>query len=181
MTGTILKEALEWSVGKYPAEEGQFPQVSNLQFLFNPEKPEGHRIHQTEIYTADGGYLNMTELYTVAMPKYIAFGGDGYHMFTREEVKVIVDDENGLGVVDICKQFFKRTQTDFKVNPRRELARQMRLRVLGVDDENEVDGTSPDGKYHALFPETSGRIIVRGNDVPDQYKHLMTVKIEDDQ
>ena len=109
------------------------------------------------------------------MPKYIALGGDGYDMFLKEEVQVIVDDENGLGVVDIVNQFFKRTATDFKVIPKRELARQMRLRMFNVDEENEIDGISPDKKFLALFPETNGRIIVRGNEVPDQFKHLMTV------
>lgn len=30
MPGSIFKEALEWAVNKYPAEEGRFPQVSNF-------------------------------------------------------------------------------------------------------------------------------------------------------
>ena len=81
MSGEVLMQALQFSVSAYPAEDGRFPQVSGLQFLFNPEKPSHRRIFQTEVYTEDGGYLNPTKLYTVAMPKYIALGGDGYTMF----------------------------------------------------------------------------------------------------
>ena len=88
---------------------------------------------------------------------------------------MIVDDENGLGVVDIVNQFFKRTATDFKVIPKRELARQMRLRLFNVDEENEIDGISPDNKFLTLFPETSDRIILRGKQVSEHIKHLMTV------
>jgi len=83
MSGAIFKEALEWSVSKYPAEEGRFPQVSNLQFTFDPEKPEGQRIDSHEIVTKAGGNFDLHRQYTVAVPIFIAEGGDGYQMFTR--------------------------------------------------------------------------------------------------
>lgn len=34
--GSIIKEALEWAVSAYPGEDGRFPQVSNLNFSFDP-------------------------------------------------------------------------------------------------------------------------------------------------
>ena len=92
---------------------------------------------------------------------------------------MLVDEENGLGIVDIVNQFFKRTHVGFKVCPKRELTRQKRMRQLGIDMDNEVDGVSPDGKFYRISPETSGRIIVRGDDVPNQFKHLIS-KVEGD-
>ena len=107
------------------------------------------------------------------MPKFMAFGGDGYNMFTQEQgVKVLVDDENGLGVVDIVNHFFKRTAVNFNVIPKRELRRQMRMRMLGIDTENEIDGKSPDGLYYRIEPKVTGRIILRGDEVPEQFRHL---------
>ena len=41
LKGSVLLEALNWSVSAYPAEDGRFPQVSNIQFHFDPEAPEG--------------------------------------------------------------------------------------------------------------------------------------------
>lgn len=123
MPGSILKEALEHSVSAYPAEEGRFPQVSNMKFLFDPTKPAGERILNDEIDNFAGGNFDPAQRYTVAMPDYMATGGDGFSMFESDQVKVVVDDENGQRIMDTVKQFFKRTRTDFKVVVRRELAR----------------------------------------------------------
>lgn len=57
----------------------------------------------------------MNKQYTVAMPQFIAEGGDGYSMFESEDVKIVVDDENAMRIVDIVKQFFKRTEVNYKV------------------------------------------------------------------
>ncbi len=79
-------------------------------------------------------------------------------MFKKDEVKWVVDDENGLAIMDICKQFFKRTQTDYQIVPRRELARQMRLKAFNVDIEGGPEAISPDGRFFKLYPKTNGRI-----------------------
>lgn len=162
MPGHIVKEALEWAVSAYPSEEGRSPQVSGLQFWFDPEKPVGRRICETEIITKGQGNFDLNKSYRVAMPKFMAMGGDGYSMFIGEEVETIVDEENGLGIIDIVKQFFKRTRTDYQVIAKRELTRQMRLRVFHVDVEDEIDGVSPDGLYFKLYPQVEGRILVKG-------------------
>ena len=75
---------------------------------------------------------------------------------------MIVDDENGAMLIDVVKQFFKRTRTDFKIVPRRELARQMRLRRFHVDVDDETkEGRSPDGQFYAIKPRNEGRILIR--------------------
>ena len=87
MKGSVLKEALEWSVGAYPAEEGKFPQISNLNFLFDPSKPSGSRIDPYDIGSESNGLLSMDDEYTVAMTLYTANGGDGFTMFKEKGVE----------------------------------------------------------------------------------------------
>ena len=94
------------------------------------------------------------------MPEFLANGGDGYSMFKHESVQTVVDDENGLKIMDICKQFFKRTQTDYQIVPRRELARQIRFKAFGVDTEDQANGVSPDGMFYKLMPTTDRRIQI---------------------
>lgn len=50
MPGSTFKKALEKAVGLWPAEQSLFLQVSNVQFVFNPEKPAGERIEVEDIY-----------------------------------------------------------------------------------------------------------------------------------
>lgn len=80
----------------------------------------------------------------------------------------------GLGIIDIVKQSFKRTCTDYKIVPKRELARQMRLRLLGVDVDDEVEGRSPDGKFYKIFPKKTGRILWKGEVIPEEYARMMS-------
>lgn len=85
------------------------------------------------------------------MPDWVAFGNDGFSMLLGDEVKTIVDEENGLCIIDIVKQSFKRTRTDYKIVPKREERRQMRLKLLGVNVDDE-EGRSPDGVYYKINP-----------------------------
>lgn len=99
------------------------------------------------------------------MPDYMASGGDGFSMFESDQVKVVVDDENGSPIMDVIRQFFKRTKTDFKIVVRRELARQMRLRRFHVDvDDESEESRSPDGQFYAVKPRKEGRVLIRGAD-----------------
>ena len=47
------------------------------------------------------------------MSEFLAKGGDSYSMFKDADIETIVDEENGLQIIDICKQAFKRTRTDY--------------------------------------------------------------------
>ena len=40
MKGYLFKEALEVAVQDWPAEDGKFPHISNVKFLFDPSKPK---------------------------------------------------------------------------------------------------------------------------------------------
>ena len=44
ITGAVLKLALENAVSKYPALDGRWPAISNLEMQIDPSQPEGKRI-----------------------------------------------------------------------------------------------------------------------------------------
>lgn len=71
VTGQAIREALENSVSLYPALEGRFPQVSNINFTFDPKKPAGERV--TEVDIAGEGYVS-EKLYVLATRGYMGRG-----------------------------------------------------------------------------------------------------------
>jgi 2',3'-cyclic-nucleotide 2'-phosphodiesterase (5'-nucleotidase family) len=53
--------------------------VSGLEVWYDPARPRGHRI--TRIRLANGKGLDGRRLYTIAVPDFVADGGDGFLMF----------------------------------------------------------------------------------------------------
>lgn len=53
ISGFLLKNfhliALENGVSQYPKLDGRFPQVSGIEYAFDPSKPSGQRILPTDI------------------------------------------------------------------------------------------------------------------------------------
>lgn len=92
MTGAQLLLALENSVCKFPALEGRFAQVSGVKFQFDPSKPPGSRIDDSEVEVG-GEALDLERQYTVATKAYLALGKDGYDVF--KEAEMLIDEENG--------------------------------------------------------------------------------------
>lgn len=76
LTGRDLMAALERSVhGTREDQDGGFLQVSGLRL-----EVKGHRVSQLEIENAPG-VLPPEATYSVAMPDFLAAGGDGYRIF----------------------------------------------------------------------------------------------------
>jgi len=79
ISGTQLLAALEHSVGSIPAANGKFLQISGFRFVYDSSEPAGARVVSA---TLDGGAAIMPgATYTVSMPDFVNFGGDGYTMF----------------------------------------------------------------------------------------------------
>lgn len=87
VTGQILYEALENSVSAYPKLEGRFPQVSGINFTFDPTKPPGKRVEPKLVRVADE-WLNMEQNYTLCIKSYMFGGCDGYTMFKKCKILV---------------------------------------------------------------------------------------------
>lgn len=107
VTGKAILDALENSVCLYPALEGRFPQVSHIEFEFDPNKPAGSRILNVKVAKAP---IDLDRVYVLVTRGYMARGKDGYNSLlvkseggTAEEV---VSEENGVLIATIIRQYF---------------------------------------------------------------------------
>ena len=82
--GSILREALENAVSKYPTTAGRFVQVSGVEFAFQPDV-EPRVVHDSIMI--NGSKLDDDRRYTVATKAYIANGKDGFEMFNDPAVR----------------------------------------------------------------------------------------------
>ena len=85
LTGKQLKEALESGVSMAEKEEGRFPQVAGIRFVWDVKLPAGKRVTKIEVKDASGNFqlLNPKEIYRIATNNFLASGGDGYRTFAE--------------------------------------------------------------------------------------------------
>ncbi|KAF2149289.1 5'-nucleotidase [Myriangium duriaei CBS 260.36] len=105
--GSAIWDALENGVSKYPALEGRFPQVSNIEFKFDPNKPSGKRLLSVKI---GGEPLDIVKLYKLVTRAYTVSGGDGFDCLKLKEKggpsTWLVDEENGSLTSTLLRQYF---------------------------------------------------------------------------
>lgn len=103
--GASIKKALENGVSKLPAFEGRFPHVSNIFYVYDSSLPAGNRIVSCKI---NGEDLVPDKKYTMATRNYMVAGRDGYEALTLEHggAECLVDDENGVLISTIIRQYF---------------------------------------------------------------------------
>lgn len=114
--GHAIISALENSVSTYPALEGRFPQVSNIQFTFNPSLPPGERIANPTANVKIGGeYIVLDKHYKLATRDYMARGKDGFDSLLMKseggELDEIVSTENGILISMLLRQYFISLKT----------------------------------------------------------------------
>jgi 5'-nucleotidase/UDP-sugar diphosphatase len=78
LTGRQIREALEHGISAVEEEEGRFPQVSGLTFIYSPLNQAGSRVK--EVLVA-GRPIDLEKEYIVATNDFLAVGGDGYKAF----------------------------------------------------------------------------------------------------
>ncbi|KAI9054242.1 hypothetical protein LZ554_001410 [Drepanopeziza brunnea f. sp. 'monogermtubi'] len=107
VSGKAILEALENSVSLYPALEGRFPQVSNIEFEFDPSKPADSRVQWIRI---GGQPIDHGKLYTLVTRGYMARGKDGFDsLLVKSEggqAEEIVSEENGILINMMIRQYF---------------------------------------------------------------------------
>lgn len=79
ISGSTLLEALENGVSDVETLEGRFPQVSGMEYTWDPDASAGDRI---ESVTVDDTPLDESATYTLGTNNFMADGGDGYDMLT---------------------------------------------------------------------------------------------------
>lgn len=107
VSGQAILDALENAVGKYPALEGRFPQVSGIQLTFDPSKPEGSRVSDVSVADAP---IDVQRGYKLVTRDYMVRGKDGFTSLLLESdggtAKSIVSEENGMLISMILRQYF---------------------------------------------------------------------------
>ncbi len=104
VSGVQLIRALENGVSKYPKKEGRFPQVSGIQFSFDPSLSSGSRVIPDSVLV-HGQPLELNRGYKLATKGYIAQGRDGYDVF--KDCKVVVSADEGLILGIIVQEHFR--------------------------------------------------------------------------
>ncbi len=99
VTGLELKAMLENGVSQMPSPAGRFPQVSGLCFTYDIALTPGARVVSAVRQAGDGSCTGAVialnsgaTTYSLAMPNFIAAGGDGYPDFTGRFVHFGRDD-----------------------------------------------------------------------------------------
>ncbi|KAH7135943.1 5'-nucleotidase-like protein [Dendryphion nanum] len=107
VTGQAIWDALENGISNYPALEGRFPQVSNIEFEADYSQPPNSRICSA---TIGGEPIDFSREYVLATRGYMGRGKDGYTSLLIEEeggkAKEIVSEENGVLISTILRQYF---------------------------------------------------------------------------
>lgn len=85
LTGNQLKASLEHGVSLAEQEEGRFPQVAGIRFVWDAKLPVGKRVTKVEIKDESGNFqlLNPEATYRMATNNFLASGGDGYRVFAE--------------------------------------------------------------------------------------------------
>jgi hypothetical protein len=86
---------------------GRFPQVSNINYKFDPSLLPGSRIIAVEI---GGQPLEKDRLYVLATRGYMGRGKDGYRSLLVQpeggECEEVVSEENGMLISAMLRQYF---------------------------------------------------------------------------
>lgn len=107
VSGKNILAALENGVSLVPALEGRYPQVSNIQFQYDPTRSPGSRVMWAKINKEP---LELDRKYTVATRGYMGRGKDGYDslLIQKEggEAEEIISEEGGVLISMIMRQYF---------------------------------------------------------------------------
>src|SRR3990170_4294613 len=110
--GAAIRQALENGVSQWQQVGGRFPQVSNIAFTFNPDRPVGSRVLDVKLA---GQPLDDGALYTVATNDFMQRGGDGYSMLAAGQV--LISPAGGPLMATAVIEAVQRART---INPRLE-------------------------------------------------------------
>ena len=107
-TGEQLIQILEAGVSRYPALEGRFPQVSNIEFEFDPAQPPYSRVVQDSVKIM-GEKLALEKKYSMATSVYLTEGRDGYDVF--KQCKPLLDKDALIDLGDLLIEFFDLSES----------------------------------------------------------------------
>ena len=99
VSGALLLQLLEYGVSGIEESAGRFPQVSGLQFGYDPKATHGSRLG---LVLVGGARVEPGRTYRLATTDYLAAGGDGYDML--KSAPVLVDSNGGPLLVNVVAE-----------------------------------------------------------------------------
>ncbi|TXK76800.1 bifunctional UDP-sugar hydrolase/5'-nucleotidase [Paenibacillus sp. N3.4] len=106
ITGDQLYQALENGVSLIESGAGRYPQVSGIQFSYNPKLLPGARLLDVKV---NGQQLDRKAHYTIAVVDFVAEGGDGYDVFKGS--KVLLDKDAGPLLSKVVADYIQQKGT----------------------------------------------------------------------
>jgi len=103
MDGGALRAILERSVEALPQPAGRFLQTAGLDYAVDAARPPGSRVLTVSV---GGAPLDPVRRYRVAVPDFLARGGDGYTQLA--EVRTLLSGEEGPGLIEIVVEALER-------------------------------------------------------------------------
>jgi 5'-nucleotidase / UDP-sugar diphosphatase len=99
LRGREVREALEHGLAQTDREGGGFLQIAGARIVWDPRRPRGERL-----VTAVVGDRPLADdtVYTVAVPSYLARGGDGFRVLAQ--ARVLVGDTSAPQLLQIVLQ-----------------------------------------------------------------------------
>jgi len=94
--GAALRSSLEHSVSALPRPAGRFLQTAGLVYVVDVARAPGSRVSGIVV---EGRPLDLAGRYRVAVPDFLARGGDGFTALGAS--RVLVSGEEGPGVVEV--------------------------------------------------------------------------------
>jgi 5'-nucleotidase/UDP-sugar diphosphatase len=106
LAAAALRQTLEHGLAQADNQGGGFLQVSGLQITYDGRRAAGSRIVAVEV---GGRPLDPNGRYTVAVPSYVAQGGDGHTAFRA--ARVLVGAESGPDLATLVLRAIEARQT----------------------------------------------------------------------
>ena len=103
VSGTLLYQALENSVSKYPSLDGRWPLLSNIKFSFDPTLPPMQRIIPSSLLVMQQP-IDLNRNYKVCLKYFQAIGSDGYDML--KNCPYLIDPRADIAMEKIPLEFF---------------------------------------------------------------------------
>ncbi|MEA1986498.1 MAG: 5'-nucleotidase C-terminal domain-containing protein [Candidatus Marinimicrobia bacterium] len=99
ISGRYILEALEHGVSSIK-NSGSLLQISGASYEYDWNKTTGNMVSNVKI---QGLQLEMNKIYSLALPDYLLFGGDGYNIF--DHCKIIVQPESAPKDIEIFRRY----------------------------------------------------------------------------
>ncbi|CAL4062120.1 unnamed protein product, partial [Meganyctiphanes norvegica] len=152
ITGQQFLKVLENGVSQYPKLEGRFPQVSGVQFVFDPKLPSGSRIIKDLVKIGDE-YLQEDAKYRLVCKGYMYQGRDGYNVLS--ECPVLQDEEQCPMLCNAVQNHFEAIKTRQGKSRRNSTHRQSlvllsrRHSLIRPDEEEIISLSSHASSQHS--------------------------------